>query len=154
MNLKALIISIKGTKLSRKEIKASKVIGKLLVKNKIYFAGIDFVQEKLIGDINITSPTGLVAYKNLSGVPVAKNKFPAVLKTPPKFLSPKIFPELVFLDPNGIDQFIFPVLISIAFIFPHGGVDAGNLSLSKNNCHEPHSLSKLYFFKISSCSLK
>ena len=62
----------KLTKLSRKEIKASKVIGKLLVKNKIYFAGIDFVQEKLIGDINITSPTGLVAYKNLSGINLAK----------------------------------------------------------------------------------
>ena len=62
----------KLTKLSRKEIKASKVIGKLLIKNKIYFAGIDFVQEKLIGDINITSPTGLVAYKNLSGINLAK----------------------------------------------------------------------------------
>ena len=62
----------KLTKLTKKEIKASKVIGKLLIKNKIYFAGIDFVQEKLIGDINITSPTGLVAYKNLSGINLAK----------------------------------------------------------------------------------
>ena len=55
-----------------KEVKASRVIGKLLIKNKIYFAGIDFVQEKLIGDINVTSPTGLTAYKNLSGVNLAK----------------------------------------------------------------------------------
>ena len=53
----------KLTKLTKKEIKASKEIGKLLVKNNIYFAGIDFVQEKLIGDINVTSPTGMAAYK-------------------------------------------------------------------------------------------
>ena len=62
----------KLTKLTKKEVKASKVIGKLLVKNKIYFAGIDFVQEKLIGDINVTSPTGLAAYKDLSGINLAK----------------------------------------------------------------------------------
>ena len=62
----------KLTKLTRKEINASKAIGKLLVKNNIYFAGIDFVQEKLIGDINVTSPTGLAAYKDLSGINLAK----------------------------------------------------------------------------------
>ncbi len=62
----------KLTKLTKKEVKASKVIGKLLVKNKIYFAGIDFIQEKLIGDINVTSPTGLAAYKDLSGINLAK----------------------------------------------------------------------------------
>jgi len=62
----------KLTKLTSKEIKASKVIGELLVKNKIYFAGIDFVQEKLIGDINVTSPTGLTAYKSLSNINLAK----------------------------------------------------------------------------------
>ena len=63
----------KLTKLTKKEIKASKVIGKLLVKNNIYFAGIDFVQEKLIGDINVTSPTGIAAYKELSGINLAKS---------------------------------------------------------------------------------
>ncbi len=62
----------KLTKLTRKEIRASKTIGKLLVKNNIYFAGLDFIQEKLIGDINVTSPTGLAAYKDLSGVNLAK----------------------------------------------------------------------------------
>ena len=61
------------TKLTSKEVNASKAIGKLLVKNNIYFAGIDFVQEKLIGDINITSPTGLTAYKDLSGINLAKS---------------------------------------------------------------------------------
>ena len=62
----------KLTKLTKKEVDASKAIGKLLVKNNIYFAGVDFVQEKLIGDINVTSPTGLAAYKDLSGINLAK----------------------------------------------------------------------------------
>ena len=62
----------KLTKLTRKEVNVSKVIGKLLVKNNIYFAGIDFVQGKLICDINVTSPTGLAAYKDLSGINLAK----------------------------------------------------------------------------------
>ena len=62
----------KLTQLTSKEIKASKAIGKLLLKNNIYFAGIDFVQEKLIGDINVTSPTGFTAYKNLSKIDLAK----------------------------------------------------------------------------------
>ena len=62
----------KLTKLTNKEVDASKAIGKLLVKNNIYFAGVDFVQEKLIGDINVTSPTGLAAYKDLSGINLAK----------------------------------------------------------------------------------
>ena len=62
----------KLTKLTSKEMKISKVVGKLLLKNDIYFAGIDFVQEKLIGDINVTSPTGLAAYKDLSGINLAK----------------------------------------------------------------------------------
>ena len=61
----------KLTKLTSKEMKISKVVGKLLLKNDIYFAGIDFVEEKLIGDINVTSPTGLAAYKVLSGVNLA-----------------------------------------------------------------------------------
>ena len=62
----------KLTKLTSKEIKVSKEIGKLLVKNRIYFAGIDFVQEKLIGDINVTSPTGIAAYKDLTGINLSK----------------------------------------------------------------------------------
>ena len=58
--------------LTDKEVNASKALGKLLVKNNIYFAGVDFVQGKLIGDINVTSPTGLAAYKDLSGINLAK----------------------------------------------------------------------------------
>ena len=62
----------KLTKLTSKEMKISKVVGKLLLKNDIYFAGVDLVQEKLIGDINVTSPTGLTAYKDLTGINLAK----------------------------------------------------------------------------------
>ncbi len=62
----------KLTKLTRREVNASKAIGKLLLKNNIYFAGVDFVQGKLIGDINVTSPTGLAAYNDLSGINLAK----------------------------------------------------------------------------------
>ena len=62
----------KLTNLTNNEVNASRAIGKLLLKNNIYFAGVDFVQEKLIGDINVTSPTGLAAYKDLSGINLAK----------------------------------------------------------------------------------
>ena len=65
----------KLTKLTSKEVKVSKAVGKMLLKNNIYFAGIDFVQEKLIGDINVTSPTGLRTYYNLTGINLAKYFF-------------------------------------------------------------------------------
>ncbi len=44
----------------------------LLSKKNIYFAGIDFIQEQLIGDINVTSPTGLKTYEQLTGVNLSK----------------------------------------------------------------------------------
>ena len=43
------------------------------IKNKIIFAGVDFIGGKLIGDINITSPTGLKTYKDLSGKDLSKD---------------------------------------------------------------------------------
>ena len=45
----------------------------MLIKNDIYFAGIDLVSGKLIGDINVTSPTGLPQYKELTGINLAEN---------------------------------------------------------------------------------
>ena len=59
-------------KLTGKEIKISKEVAILLKKNNIYFAGVDFVQSQLIGDINVTSPTGLATYHNLTGINLAK----------------------------------------------------------------------------------
>ena len=59
-------------KLTKTESKISKLIAKDLKKQNIYFAGIDFIDQKLNGDINVTSPTGLKSYYDLSGVNLAK----------------------------------------------------------------------------------
>ena len=55
------------TKLNSSELKISKIVAKELKKNNIFFAGIDLVGGFLIGDINVTSPTGLPQYMNLTG---------------------------------------------------------------------------------------
>jgi glutathione synthase len=60
------------TKLSKIENKISKLIGKNLKKQNIYFAGIDFIDQRLNGDINVTSPTGLKTYYDLSNINLAK----------------------------------------------------------------------------------
>jgi len=62
----------KINKLTSKEIKISKEAAILLKKNNIYFAGVDFVQGQLIGDINVTSPTGLATHYSLTGTNLAK----------------------------------------------------------------------------------
>jgi len=59
-------------KLTKKEIKISKLIAKDLKKENIFFAGIDFIDQKLNGDINVTSPTGLKTLYDLSGINHAK----------------------------------------------------------------------------------
>ena len=59
-------------KLSKHESKISKLIAKDLKKENIFFAGIDFIDQKLNGDINVTSPTGLKTYFDLSGINLAK----------------------------------------------------------------------------------
>ena len=59
-------------KLTKKEFKVSKLIANDLKKENIFFAGIDFIDQKLNGDINITSPTGLKTYFDLSGINLAK----------------------------------------------------------------------------------
>ena len=59
-------------KLTTKEIKISKLIALDLKKENIYFAGIDFIDQKLNGDINITSPTGLKTLFDLSKINLAK----------------------------------------------------------------------------------
>ena len=58
--------------LTKKEIKISKLIGKELKKENIFFAGIDFIDQKLNGDINVTSPTGLKTLYDLSKTNLAK----------------------------------------------------------------------------------
>tara|TARA_A100001015_G_scaffold60042_1_gene66250 strand:- start:1363 stop:2289 length:927 start_codon:yes stop_codon:yes gene_type:complete len=62
-------INIKLTKI---ENKISRLIAKDLKKENIFFAGIDFIDQKLNGDINVTSPTGLKTFFDLSGINLAK----------------------------------------------------------------------------------
>ena len=61
-----------NVKLTKKENIISMLIAKDLKKENIYFAGIDFIDQKLNGDINVTSPTGLKTLFDLSGVNLAK----------------------------------------------------------------------------------
>ena len=67
--------SAKKIKLSKQETKISRIVANELKKKNIYFAGIDFIKGKLIGDINVTSPTGLKTYFDLTGINLAKYFF-------------------------------------------------------------------------------
>jgi glutathione synthase len=67
--------SAKKIEISQREMKISKIVATELKKQNIYFAGIDFIQGKLIGDINVTSPTGLKTYYDLTGVNLGKYFF-------------------------------------------------------------------------------
>jgi len=62
-----------ATKLTKIEKKISNLIAKDLKKNDIYFSGIDFIDQKLNGDINVTSPTGLKTFYDLTNINLAKN---------------------------------------------------------------------------------
>jgi len=59
------------TKLNQKELKISKIVATNLRNKNIFFAGIDFVSNYLIGDINVTSPTGLKNHYDLTGINLA-----------------------------------------------------------------------------------
>jgi len=61
-----------NTRLTNIENKISKLIAKDLKRENIFFAGIDLIDQKLNGDINVTSPTGLKTLYDLSGVNLAK----------------------------------------------------------------------------------
>ena len=62
-----------ATKLTKIETKISNLIAKDLKKNNIYFSGIDFIDQKLNGDINVTSPTGLKTFYDLTNINLAKS---------------------------------------------------------------------------------
>ena len=61
------------TKLNNKEYFIAKYVAKKLKQKNIFFAGIDLISGYLIGDINVTSPTGLPQFKDLTGINLAKN---------------------------------------------------------------------------------
>ena len=62
----------KSTKLTNIEKRISNLIAKDLKKENIFFAGIDFIDQKINGDINVTSPTGLKTFYDLSKINLAK----------------------------------------------------------------------------------
>ena len=62
-----------ATKLTKIEKKISNLIAKDLKKKNVYFSGIDFIDQKLNGDINVTSPTGLKTFYDLTNINLAKN---------------------------------------------------------------------------------
>ena len=55
------------TTLTTKEVYIAKIVARSLKKKKIVFAGIDIIGNYLTGDINITSPTGIKNFKDLTG---------------------------------------------------------------------------------------
>ena len=59
------------TILTKRELRIAKIVASDLKKNKIVFAGIDLISNYLTGDINITSPTGLKNFKDLTGIDLA-----------------------------------------------------------------------------------
>ena len=61
-----------NTKLTKNEKKISQLVARNLKKENIFFAGIDFIDQKLNGDINVTSPTGLKTLYDLSKINLAK----------------------------------------------------------------------------------
>ena len=69
MSKGATPIAIKLTKIEKK---ISNLIAKDLKKKDVYFSGIDFIDQKLNGDINVTSPTGLKTFYDLTNINLAK----------------------------------------------------------------------------------
>jgi glutathione synthase len=61
-----------ATNLTKIEKKISNIIARDLKKKQIFFAGIDFIDQKLNGDINVTSPTGLKSLHDISKENLAK----------------------------------------------------------------------------------
>jgi glutathione synthase len=62
------------SKMTQEQEGICKNLAKYLQKKSIYFAGIDLIGNK-IGEINITSPTGIRVYEKLTGINVSEKIF-------------------------------------------------------------------------------
>ena len=60
-----------ATVLSHKEKQICKSLKRILINEKLFFVGIDLIDEKLT-EINVTSPTGIVQIKELLGINIAE----------------------------------------------------------------------------------
>ena len=68
----------KQTTLTKKEKKICMEIKKTLKKEKLFFVGIDLINEKLT-EINVTSPTGIVQIEELMGINLASKLWEKLL---------------------------------------------------------------------------
>ena len=60
------------SKLTKKELEICKRLKPFLLKNNLFFVGIDLIDEKLT-EINVTSPTGIVQIQELTGINIAED---------------------------------------------------------------------------------
>ena len=60
------------SKLTKKELEICKRLKPFLLKNNLFFVGIDLIDEKLT-EINVTSPTGIVQIQELTGINIAEH---------------------------------------------------------------------------------
>ena len=60
-----------ATVLSNKEKQICRSLKRILINEKLFFVGIDLIDETLT-EINVTSPTGIVQIKELSGINIAE----------------------------------------------------------------------------------
>ena len=58
--------------LTKKELGICKRLKPFLLKNNLFFVGIDLIDEKLT-EINVTSPTGIVQIQELTGINIAEH---------------------------------------------------------------------------------
>ena len=58
--------------LTKKELEICKRLKPFLLKNNLFFVGIDLIDEKLT-EINVTSPTGIVQIQELTGINIAED---------------------------------------------------------------------------------
>ena len=65
--------------MTKKEKKICMAIKKTLKREKLFFVGIDIINEKL-SEINVTSPTGIVQIQEHSGINIAKILWTKLLK--------------------------------------------------------------------------
>ncbi len=74
--------SAKITTLTKKEKEICQTIKKYLIENKLFFVGIDIIDEKLT-EINVTSPTGLVQINQLYNTKIEKLFWDLLIKKSP-----------------------------------------------------------------------
>ena len=69
----------KRTSLTKNEKKICEVLKPILKKERLFFVGIDLINEKLT-EINVTSPTGIVQIKDIAEINIANMLLEKLIK--------------------------------------------------------------------------